>query len=162
MPPEIWLELTVRTRDESGLVCGLLMELAGGAVEERGGKLITYMPPPGDLREFLEGLTARLRALPSGAKADVSWRWQPHQDWGDLWRRGLGLRRDPLRGVAEEARLPNRYRHLARPRVRLAGLDPRGGPRRDHPFATSVTGGLTAGKAALPARHACGVPRLAG
>jgi ribosomal protein L11 methyltransferase len=93
MPPKQWLELTVRGSGEAGVVSELLLAAGGGAVEERKGCFVTYLPPPSDLHALLEGLQASLRELPSGESFEIGWRWQPHQDWEDLWRRGLGLRR---------------------------------------------------------------------
>ncbi len=93
MPPKQWLELKVRGAEDSGAVSQLLLAHGGGAVEETNGCFITYLPPPPDLRAFLHGLEANLRELPTGEALEFSWRWQPHQDWENLWRRGLGLRR---------------------------------------------------------------------
>ncbi|MGD2120316.1 MAG: 50S ribosomal protein L11 methyltransferase [Gemmatimonadota bacterium] len=93
MPPERWLELTVRGPDEAGVVCELFMELGGGAVEERDGGLVTYLPPPRDVQSLLDAVQARLHDLWGDQEMELTWRWQPHEDWEDLWRRGLGLRR---------------------------------------------------------------------
>lgn len=93
MPPEKWLELTIRGSGDLGLVSQLLLDLGGGAVEEREGALITYLPPPLNLPEFLDELKSQLRGTPGGKGTELHWRWQPHQEWERLWRQGLGVRR---------------------------------------------------------------------
>jgi len=93
MPPERWLELTVRSPLEAELVSRVLLELGGSAVEESEGTLVTYVPPPPELEAFLDGARHRLQDVSRSAHFDLSWRWQPHKDWESLWRRGLGPRR---------------------------------------------------------------------
>ncbi len=93
MPPERWLELTVRAPLEAELVSRVLLELGGSAVEESEGILVTYVLPPPDLEVFLDGARHRLREASPSAHLDLSWRWQPHKDWESLWRRGLGPKR---------------------------------------------------------------------
>ena len=93
MPPERWLELTVRTSAEAELVSPVLFELGGTAVEEVDGALVTYLPPPPDLELFLEGARHRFRDLLPSGELDLRWRWQPQKEWEVLWRRGLGPRR---------------------------------------------------------------------
>jgi len=98
MPPERWLELTVRfpLGSESvfaELVSSVLLGLGGSAVEESEGSLLTYLPPPPELDALLESAHQRLQELSPSAKFDLSWRWQPQKDWEIFWRRGLGPRR---------------------------------------------------------------------
>ena len=93
MPPSKWLELTVRALPGVDLVSSVLMEFGAGAVEEKEGALVTYLSPPSDVQGLLEALQDRLESLPGADGAEVTWRWQPHEDWEELWRRGLGLRR---------------------------------------------------------------------
>ncbi|MFH1762939.1 MAG: 50S ribosomal protein L11 methyltransferase [Gemmatimonadota bacterium] len=93
MPAEHWLELTIRSPLEPDLVSPALLELGGSAVEEREGVLVTYLPPPEELEEFLDAARRHLKALSPSAELDLSWRWQPQKDWESFWRRGLGTRR---------------------------------------------------------------------
>lgn len=98
MPPERWLELTVRLPFGSELisvelVSSVLLGLGGSAVEESKGSLVTYLPPPPELEALLESAHQRLRELSPSVRFDLKWRWQPQKDWEVLWRRGLGPRR---------------------------------------------------------------------
>ncbi len=108
MPPERWLELTVRflSGSESASqedvppedvsaeeVSAVLLGLGGSAVEESEGVLVTYLPPPLELDALLNSARQRLEELSPSAHFDLSWRWQPQKDWEILWRRGLGPRR---------------------------------------------------------------------
>ena len=93
MPPDRWLELTVRSPLEVEPVSHLLLELGGTAVEESEGILVTYVPPPPELEAFLDGARHRLQEVSRSAHFDLSWRWKAHEDWESLWRRGLGPRR---------------------------------------------------------------------
>ena len=110
MPPDSWLAVTVTLRpafpaketgafdsdnhEDSQLegIPELLLELGGQGVEEKGGSFTTYLLPPGDLDEFLQGVRARMDRR-SGGRAEVHWSWLPHEDWDATWRRGLGPRR---------------------------------------------------------------------
>ncbi len=87
------MELTIRSSLEPELVSPALLELGGSAVEEREGVLVTYLPPPQELDEFLDGARRRLKALSPSAELHLSWRWQPQKDWESFWRRGLGPRK---------------------------------------------------------------------
>ena len=98
MPPERWLELTVRLPFGSQLVSAelvssVLLGLGGSAVEESKGSLVTYLPPPPELEALLESAHQRLQELSPSVNYDLTWRWQPQKDWEVLWRRGLGTRR---------------------------------------------------------------------
>jgi len=93
MPPERWLELSVRSSFEPELVSAVLLELGGSAVEESEGTLVTFLPPPSDLEAFLDAARHRLQELSPSAELHLTWRWQPQKDWESLWRRGLGPRR---------------------------------------------------------------------
>ena len=93
MPPDRWLEVTVRTSLEFGLVTSLLFDLGATGVEERGPDLVTHIPPPPDPDALLQELRSRLEVLDPGDDLDLSWRWQPQEAWEILWRKGLGPRR---------------------------------------------------------------------
>lgn len=92
MPPDRWLELLVRTSLSPEEASPILLALGGTAVEERDGILATYLLPPADLEAFLHDVLTRLRAL-RPAEVEVDWRWQSHEDWEVLWRRGLSPRK---------------------------------------------------------------------
>jgi ribosomal protein L11 methyltransferase len=94
--PDRWLVLTVRapSPELAGLVAEGLLALGGGAVEERGDALATWLPPPDDPDAFTAGAREELAAfLPDGAEVEVSWAWQENEDWSASWKRGLAPRR---------------------------------------------------------------------
>jgi ribosomal protein L11 methyltransferase len=95
MVPDKWLVLTVHAPPAEALddLVAELVALGGGAVEQEGDRLTTYLTPPDDVERFEADATARLSALAPGNVLEVSWRWQEHEDWAATWRRGLGPRR---------------------------------------------------------------------
>lgn len=95
MDPEKWLVLTVRVPSDEQMsdVAEILISVGGGAVEQEGDLLRTYLLPPDDLDLFLDDVRARLTELLPGQTPEVSWRWQEHEDWAETWRRGLKPRR---------------------------------------------------------------------
>jgi len=96
MVPDRWFVLTVRVGAEtdSGRVLEGLLELGATAIEERGPELVTYLPPPDDPASRAEEVRAALEEAAGGSESvRVSWGWQPHEEWSDTWRRGLGPRR---------------------------------------------------------------------
>ncbi len=94
MSPDRWLVVTVRPLGpiEEGRVPAALVSIGGRAVEERDGAWVTHLPPPPDPGAFLRRLPDLLRER-AEADLEVEHRWQPHEDWASLWRRGLGVRR---------------------------------------------------------------------
>lgn len=92
MPPDRWLELTVRADLDPGAVSQILLELGGTAVQESEGVLVTYLSPPSNIPDLLREVQRRLQELRPGEEPELDWRWQPHEDWESLWRRGLGPR----------------------------------------------------------------------
>lgn len=97
----------------------LLIEFGGRGVEEGQGEFKTYLPPPEDLDTFLAAVG---KALESGAPQGTSlgWGWQPHEDWENLWRQGLGPRRITPRIVVT----PTWEEPQAEPGDLLITLDP--------------------------------------
>ncbi|HEV2147924.1 MAG TPA: 50S ribosomal protein L11 methyltransferase [Longimicrobiaceae bacterium] len=94
--PDRWLVLSVRapSAEFAPLLAEGLVALGGGAVEERGDQLATYLPPPADPDAFLAEARARLAEwLPEGAKPELSWHWQENEDWARKWKEGLRPRR---------------------------------------------------------------------
>ena len=96
--PDRWLVLAVRSRETGALgpyslVVDTLVELGARAVEERDGAWITHLPPPDDPETFVEEVRQRLSRLPGVEGVDVTWSWQPHEEWAETWKRGLGPRR---------------------------------------------------------------------
>lgn len=91
-----WLGIRVRQVDPhlAPLVSELLMEMGGRAVLEEERDLTTYLlpsPDPGTQVAQLERSLAELVG-PSGPAPEVSWWWQPQEDWAELWKQGLGPR----------------------------------------------------------------------
>jgi len=70
----------------------LLLELGGRGVEEKRDSFTTYLLPPQDLDVFLQEARGRIREV-AGPEGELSWAWQPQEDWDAFWRRGLGPRR---------------------------------------------------------------------
>jgi ribosomal protein L11 methyltransferase len=98
MPPERWLQLTVLPPEPGKaqrpeLLPALLTELGGSGVEESEEGLTTFLPPPQDLEAFLAFAEQTLREGAGAPKLQLRWRWQPHEEWETLWRRGLEPRR---------------------------------------------------------------------
>ncbi len=122
MAPERWLALSVRPRAgvETDLLPLLLTELGGAGVEEAEGAFVTYLHPPADLDAFLALARERLAELGPPEQVELSWRWQPHEDWAVFWRKGLGPRRiTPRLTVAPTWDLP-----APEPGVCVLVLDP--------------------------------------
>jgi len=103
MTPDRWLTLTVRLAEAPveaephldpvrELVPQLLLEVGGAGVEESSDTFTTYLPPPEELEGFLATVRSRLDAFAPG-RGQLEWGWQPHEDWEELWRQGLGPRR---------------------------------------------------------------------
>jgi ribosomal protein L11 methyltransferase len=90
--PDRWWIVTVRTSApwDAELLPSCLLEAGARAVVEDGEGVFTapFEPP-----EDPEGEAHRLRDwLTSETGLDdveVAWRWQPHEDWESLWRRGI-------------------------------------------------------------------------
>lgn len=69
------------------------MALGGRGAEERDGVLTTYVLPPDDVEAFVQRARERLRAHTGWDDLSIAWRWQVHEDWAELWKRGLDVRR---------------------------------------------------------------------
>ncbi len=92
--PSRWLVLTV-LRPPSGaepFLVETLVELGGRAVVEDAQGLTSHFPDPADPGSFLAEARARLETA-AGEALQLEWRWQPHEAWEKLWRRGLEPRR---------------------------------------------------------------------
>jgi ribosomal protein L11 methyltransferase len=88
------LTASTPSRDLLPLVAEGLVALGGTSVLEDGDAVSTFLPPPDDADAFADHARALLStALPTGARLEVQWRWQPQQDWIAEWKRGLGPRR---------------------------------------------------------------------
>ena len=95
MIPDRWYVLSVVLPSEGdhGLLTEGLVHLGGRAIEERNGRLVTYLPPPDDPEGFVVMATRSLEALSGMAPLSVAWSWQAHEEWEELWKQGLGPRR---------------------------------------------------------------------
>jgi len=95
MAPDRWLVLTVHAPpDEAGgAIAEGLIALGGTAIVEEADGWSTYLPPPDDPETFIEEARETLRAYAPGAELELSWRWEPNEDWTVAWRRGLRPRR---------------------------------------------------------------------
>ena len=90
--PERWLALRVAATEplrREGVVEALMQAGGRGVVEENDG-LVTYLPEPSDPDRLLRDVRTDLIGL--GAiedPGDVTWWWQPQEDWEEVWKQGL-------------------------------------------------------------------------
>jgi len=94
--PDRWLVVSVRApgATERHLLVDALVRLGARAVEERDGALVTHFPPPSDPEALVDEIRWRLSTVHgAGSSLEVSWSWQPHEDWAELWKRELVPRR---------------------------------------------------------------------
>ncbi len=122
MDPERWLVVSVRCPSEElvGELSEGLVASGGAAVQEAGGRLISYFMPPADPTSFMAGVVARLEALAPGRTLDPRWEWQAQEDWAASWRRGLKPRRVGARLIVA----PSWTRPEARPGEIVLIIDP--------------------------------------
>jgi ribosomal protein L11 methyltransferase len=78
--------------DDRAAAVDVLIALGARAVEEKSDAVVTHFPPPEDPEALITELRGLLRE-DGVLRAEVSHSWQPHQDWEQLWRQGLGFRR---------------------------------------------------------------------
>jgi ribosomal protein L11 methyltransferase len=69
-----------------------LLDLGGRAVEQRDGLIITHIDPELEPEAVVVAVRERLGRAGFDT-VGVTWRWQPHEAWEELWKQGLGLRR---------------------------------------------------------------------
>ncbi len=83
-----WLVITLRPSASANpdLLAEGLLALGGSAVQESGGALISYFPPPDDETTWLAHAREHLGH-------EFEWHWQPDEDWAESWKRGLQPRR---------------------------------------------------------------------
>lgn len=96
------------------------MDLGARAVEEREGAWLTHFPPRDDPDDFAALVRDRLSRLPRLDGVRVSWSWQPHEAWAEVWKRGLAPRRIGERLLVA----PTWCDADARPGDRVIRLDP--------------------------------------
>ncbi|MDQ3555848.1 MAG: 50S ribosomal protein L11 methyltransferase, partial [Gemmatimonadota bacterium] len=104
MAPKRWLVLEARVAapELRALAAEALLALGGGAVEERGEWLVTYLPAPPALDAFLGEARIRLRdAVPGADYVQLDWRWQEDEDWALRWKQGLEPRKLSARLVVK-------------------------------------------------------------
>lgn len=92
--PDRWLVLTARVPTDDplrDLLAEGLLALGGLSVEERGDELTTYLQPPEAEPDAFVARAGDFLAdwLGDDVPPDLSWRWQPNEDWEREWRRGL-------------------------------------------------------------------------
>lgn len=93
--PFNWFVLTVRVPDvpHAPLVAQGLIDLGGQSVEEADGEYCSFFPPPENPEAFAAECLAALQDFVGLAPLEITWRWQPDEDWEALWKSGLGPRR---------------------------------------------------------------------
>lgn len=92
MIPDRWWIVTVRTDApwDAELLPSALLEAGARAVVEEGEGLFTApFEPPADPDAEALRLTGLLAAETGLQDLAFTWRWQPHEDWEALWRRGI-------------------------------------------------------------------------
>jgi ribosomal protein L11 methyltransferase len=90
-----WLVLSLGgvPAEHAGVAAEALLALGGGALEERAGRLISWLPAPAAAEAAVaQARTALLEALPAGTPLELEWSWQQDQDWAAEWKRGLAPR----------------------------------------------------------------------
>ncbi|GMR13837.1 MAG: hypothetical protein BMS9Abin29_2058 [Gemmatimonadota bacterium] len=93
--PDNWFVLTVRVPEapHAPLVAQGLIDLGGKSVQEAEGAYCSFFPPPEDPEAFAAECLAALQDFAGLSALEMTWRWQPDEDWEVLWKRGLGPRR---------------------------------------------------------------------
>lgn len=93
--PKNWFVLTVPIPEapHAPLVAQGLIDLGGQSVEEAEGGYRSFFPPPEDPEAFAAECLAALIDFVGLDTLEITWRWQPDEDWEVLWKRGLGPRR---------------------------------------------------------------------
>lgn len=95
--PERWLVVEV-PRPNEPLATEILIEelrtLSGRGVEERPDRLIAYLVvEEGRAGPTLDQIETRLAEILPHASTSLTHRWQDHEDWAELWRRGVEPKR---------------------------------------------------------------------
>jgi ribosomal protein L11 methyltransferase len=105
--PSSWLRLSVRSPSPelAGLLAEGLVACGGGAVEEHGDRLVTYIPvdddvgaagdvsSAGDGGDLVRRVREQLAAVLDGESLELEAEHVAEQDWLALWRAGLSPRR---------------------------------------------------------------------
>lgn len=92
MIPDRWWIVTVTTDApwDAELLPSVLLEAGARAVvEEDEGRFTAPFEPPADPDVEVQGLLERLSGETGLQDLVLTWRWQPHEDWEALWRRGI-------------------------------------------------------------------------
>ncbi len=94
MIPDRWLRIRVDLPEGPGrgLAADLMIRHGAASVAEDVRGLVTYLPPPRDHETVVDGLAGAIEAELDGP-VEVSWSWQPHEQWSELWKQGLEARR---------------------------------------------------------------------
>ena len=93
--PDRWLVVEAPSPHDADLrsqYVEILSSLSGRGVEERDGSLIAYFVAT-DSADVLARVRAGLAEAAGVGEVLLSHRWQAHEDWSEIWRRGLGPRR---------------------------------------------------------------------
>ena len=91
-----WLELGARSPsagDLEPLLAEGLLALGGRAVQESDGWFVTHVEEPDAPGAFVQRARSTLADLVGGAPMELRTRWVDHEDWAELWKRGLAARR---------------------------------------------------------------------
>lgn len=95
IPPRWWM-VTVRADPsmDAEILPSLLLESGARAVlEEEEGHFIAPFEPPAHPDAAAAALRSALVRETGLEELEVTWHWQPHEDWESLWRQGLRPRR---------------------------------------------------------------------
>ncbi len=118
-----WLEVGVRSAasvDAGALIADALIALGGRAVMELDGWQVTHFVEPEDAEAFRASLVERVTEMTGLTDLALRFRWQPHEDWAESWKRGLAPRRITDRLVVR----PSWTEFDARPGDIVIVLDP--------------------------------------
>lgn len=90
-----WLRVSVESPSDelAGLLAEGLLACGGTAIEEAGGRLISYVDAGADPDARMKEIEQQLAAVPGVDPPDLTFEQVPEQDWLALWRSGLEPRR---------------------------------------------------------------------
>ena len=95
--PDRWMVIEVaRPEDDEilALVVEELLGFAGRGVEERTDSVLAYLPEPSATPDvILAEVAARIASVTGGETPELTFRWQCHEDWEEIWKQGFASRR---------------------------------------------------------------------
>jgi len=95
--PDRWMVIEVARPDDDEILALVVEELlgfAGRGVEERTDSVLAYLPEPSAAPDvILADVAARIASVTGGETPELTFRWQSHEDWEEIWKQGFASRR---------------------------------------------------------------------